>query len=69
MIFSNKLIDYDRVNVSLDNTTIDRCTSLKFLGVIIDSKLSFNEHIDVICNKISKSIGILNKLKHFPKNI
>ena len=69
MIFSNKSIDYKDIVVSLNGNIIDRCSSLKFWGVTIDSKLSFNEHVEVICTKMSKSIGILNKLKHFPQNI
>ena len=71
IFFSNKSIDYNDIVVSLNGNIIDRCSSLKILGVTIDSKLSFNEHVEVICTKISVSIhvGILNKLKHFPQNI
>jgi len=29
--------------------------SVKYLGVIIDSKLSFNEHIDTTCKKANSS--------------
>ena len=35
----------------------------------IDCKLSWNEHIDAICTKISRNIGVLNKLRYFPLNI
>ena len=69
MIFTNKGINYDTIVVSLNNNNIDRCSSLMFLGVTIDSKLTWKEHIGVICTKISKGIGILNRFKHFPKNI
>ena len=69
MIFSNRSIDYDSVVVTLDDKTIHRSNSLKFLGVTIDCKLSWNDHIDVICTKISRNIGILNKLRYFPQNI
>ena len=45
----------------------NKCT---FLGVIIDNKLKFSDHIEQICNKVSKLVGILFKLKDFvPKNI
>ena len=37
----------------------------KFLGVIIDSKLNWSDHIAYIKNKISKSIGILTKIRRF----
>ena len=41
-----------------------------FLGIHFDKHLSWNEHIHTISNKITKTIGILNKLKHhIPLNI
>ena len=44
--------------------------NITFLGVIIDANLKFVSHIKHICNKISKLVGILYKLKDFlPKNI
>ena len=46
-------------NVSIDGQNVDHVTSTKFLGVYIDSRLSWSEHINYIKNKISKGIGIL----------
>ena len=41
-----------------------------FLGVEVDKKLSWKNHINHICNKISKSIAILRILRFsFPKHI
>ncbi len=36
----------------------------KFLGVIIDHKLCWKSHINHVKTKISKSIAILNIIKH-----
>jgi len=44
--------------------TISRVYQTKFLGVLIQSNLKWNEHISAIANKISKVIGIINKIKH-----
>lgn len=42
---------------------------VKFLGLLIDSKLSWKNHIDYISTKISKSIGLIAKLRYFvPQN-
>ena len=35
----------------------------KFLGIILDSNLKYSCHINLICKKISKCIGILFKIK------
>ena len=45
--------------------TIGQTECTKFLGLFIDQNLRFNCHIDHITQKISKSIGILNRTKHF----
>ena len=37
----------------------------KYLGVLIDYKLSWKNHIDSITLKLSKTIGLLSKIRHF----
>ena len=36
----------------------------KFLGVMIDRSLRFDEHVSVLCRKLSKTAGIFNRLKN-----
>ena len=39
---------------------------VKYLGIImIDSELSWKHHIDFICHKISRSVGIIAKMRHY----
>lgn len=55
--------------ICLDGKLINRTDKTKFLGVWIDSKLSWRDHINSISLSVSRSVGILCKLKHFlPKN-
>jgi hypothetical protein len=42
---------------------IDEVVKTKFLGVIINSTLTWQDHIKTVCNKVSKSIGILYKVR------
>ena len=37
----------------------------KHLGMFLDSKLHFKEHIQNVLNKVSKTIGLLCKLENF----
>ena len=37
--------------------------SVKYLGVYIDSHLCWNDHIDYLCCKISKTLNIITRLK------
>ena len=50
-------------DIKINNIPIDRVHSTKFLGVYIDSKLNWSEHIKCIRGKLSKSIGIICKAR------
>ena len=50
-------------NVYINQKVIDRVTNTKFLGVIIDEKLTWSHHIKYIKKKISKGIGIICKAR------
>ena len=51
--------------VQIQNQNLSSVNNTKFLGVIIDKKLNWVDHITFIKNKISKSIGIINKIRKF----
>ena len=67
MIFKNKgkADKTDSINVYIDQVKLKNVESTKFLGVIIDNRLSWSQHINYIKNKIAKSIGILCKARKF----
>ena len=44
--------------------SLDRKEYVKYLGVIIDSHLSWKFHVDYVAMKISRNIGIISKLRH-----
>jgi len=69
MIFTNR-ISHDNFSISYNNIPIECSSSVQFLGVELDNKLKFNYHINNICAKISKNIGILSKLAYYiPRNV
>jgi len=64
MLFTNNKKMYGRRNnVCIEGVMIETVSQTKFLGVIIDNKLSWKEHISYISNKISKGIGVIRKVK------
>ena len=66
ILFTNRpnLID-PSIQLKINNQIISFRDSSKFLGVVIDRKLSFEIHVNLIIQKISNTIGIFYKLKHF----
>ena len=53
------------MNIVIDGQAIDEVKKTKFLGVIIDSKLNWKEHISYISGKLARSIGMIIKARHF----
>ena len=49
----------------LRGTVLNKVESTKFLGVHIDGNLSWTKHVDILCTKISKNVGVMNRLKFF----
>ena len=71
MIYSYRNFDDSNFNLVINDYRIEKLNQGLFLGMFIDSKLSYKSHIDYISKKISKSIGILFKLSKnkAPKSI
>ena len=63
MIFTPRNKCIDGTDLRINDTSIQRVYVTKFLGVLIDSKLNWKNHIDYICKKIAKCIGILLKAR------
>ena len=49
--------------ISLGGEAVERTDSVKFLGLCLDECLRFDKHVNLISSKISKSLGILNRVK------
>ena len=62
MIHTFRNLDLSELNLNFGNNILPKSNASKFLGVIVDEKLKFKNHIDFISKKISKSIGIIYKL-------
>ena len=46
-------------NYNVSNSSLSRSSSIKDLGVVMDCKLSFNEHISYVVSKASKVLGFV----------
>ena len=53
-----------RIHIFYRQPTIIEKNSTKFLGVILDSNLTWTDHYHKVTTYVSKAIGVLYKLKH-----
>lgn len=51
------------INIQLDGHPICRVEHAKSLGLIIDDRLSWSNHIKELCRKISSAIGALRRIR------
>ena len=51
--------------LSLNNNRLDRVSSYKYLGFILDEHLNFNKHISEMCNLVSHKLYLLSRIRKF----
>ena len=64
VLFSRKINIQNHPTLSLNNIQVERSTYHKHLGVILDEKLNFKEHINSAISKVNKGISVIKKLRH-----
>ena len=65
MMFHRPRIKCEKRTITMCDNSLTYSKNTKFLGVVIDDKLNWSDHILYIKNKISKSIGIIHKTRTF----
>ena len=60
--FSHKRDNVPHKRLAFNNNKIQSAPAQKHLGLILDSKLDFNQHIDDKINKCDKIIGTMKRL-------
>ena len=63
VIFSRKTKKINHPPLTFSKSTVTQTTSQKHLGVVLDSSLSFDEHLISVQCKTNKTVGLLCKLQ------
>ena len=63
IVFTRKSNTVTSVDIRIENQAINEVNKTKFLGVIIDKKLTWKEHISYMSSKISRGVGMIIKAK------
>ena len=62
VIFSRKRKKEYHPPLAFNNNNVSETNSQKHLGVVLDNRLSFEDHLKMILNKVNKTIGLPCKL-------
>ena len=62
--FSRKTKKLPHPPLVFNNANVTQPIYQKHLGIILDSKLRFENHINMVTTKINKAIGLLRKLQN-----
>ena len=62
MLFSNSKV-LPLINISIHDYKIEKVNVTKFLGILIDDKLNWKLHIEMVKSKLNKTISILARSK------
>ena len=64
VVFSRKKKEQSHPGISLNNILFESTSYHKHLGLILDEKLNFKQHIDSALLKMSKGISVIKKLRY-----
>ena len=62
---SQRLAKVDQFSVSVNGSAIKRVTESKYLGVVFDEHLSWNQHVKEIVSKTGRRVGLLGRVRRY----
>ena len=65
MMIGNAMQNSTNFEVIVNHNNILLTNSVKYLGVILDNKLTWHPHIEQISVKLSRACGTIFKLRHY----
>ena len=65
MIFTRKKKISSPLSIRIGQNIINHKTNLKYLGVVIDEKMSWKNHVNYLCSKLAKGCWSISKLRNY----
>ena len=60
----NEKVPFD-IKIKIDGKKIKPSSYVKYLGILIDSQLNWNFHVDNLSTKLSRASGMLSKVRYY----
>ena len=64
MIIGNHLVS-NTTPICMRGFPIAKTSHTKFLGIILDEKLNFKLHVEHVCNRLARAIGVVRRVSQF----
>ena len=61
----NRATTSSKFRLVMGNHEIERTNNYKYLGILIDDKLSWDLQVSKLCSKLSSVCGVLSKVRHY----
>ena len=65
MVFHRARIKLTNIDIGINGSTLQRVKCVKYLGLMVDQKLKWIDHIAHVRHKVAHGLGIINKAKLF----
>ena len=65
MIFTRKKKISSPLSIRIGQNIINHKTNVKYLGVVIDEKMSWKNHVNYLCSKLAKGCWTISKLRNY----
>ena len=61
---TQRLNKIDSISFKVDNIDLDEVSSFKYLGIVINNRLNWQDHVDQMFSKINKKLGLLKRIRY-----
>ena len=61
---TRKLSNIDSSTVEVSGSNIERVEEFSYLGVIFSTNMTWTDHVNQLCLKIDRRLGLLKRIKH-----
>ena len=61
---SQRLNKIDSISFEVDNIDLDEVSSFKYLGIVINNRLTWQDHVDQMLSKINKKLDLLKRIRY-----
>jgi hypothetical protein len=64
LVSTNKKLCNEVLTITIDGKPIKQVNNTKYLGVVLDNQLTWNDQIEQVCRKLAPKVGLLRRLKY-----